>query len=226
MRHGRATRGGRDRSGKITLPPRDHHQERMRSDRACCGCGSEFPLPLAGRAIAYDCVSMQLSLSLSLSLSLQLRSVLLPSPRAAVGRGRGWGVAPRVSIVELSTLKQPPPPTSRASFARLGPRHALRAREEGRNSRSLRDSGLSQRRCRVANSSLPVVAASPYAIALPLRGRVGVGVLPLYALVEGIAFPPPAALWRAIALPSAPTSPASGSGEVDPLTGPVQPIPL
>ena len=32
-----------------------------------------------------------------------------------------------------SLLIHPPPPTSRASFARLGPRHALRAREEGRN---------------------------------------------------------------------------------------------
>src|ERR1700686_3803208 len=31
-------------------------------------------------------------------------------------------------------------------------------------------------------------------------------------------FPPPAALWRAIALPSASTSPASGRGEVNPPT--------
>ena len=39
------------------------------------------------------------------------------------------------------------------------------------------------------------------------------GVPPQNALVEGIDFPPPAALWRAIALPSASTSPASGRGK-------------
>jgi hypothetical protein len=33
--------------------------------------------------------------------------------------------------------------------------------------------------------------------------EVGVGVLPQDALVERIGFPPPAALWRAIALPGA-----------------------
>ncbi len=61
----------------------------------------------------YDCVSMRLSLSAP-------RCVLLPSPRAAVGRGRGWGVAPRVPMLMLSTLKHPPPPTP--------PHHAARAR--------------------------------------------------------------------------------------------------
>ena len=51
--------------------------------------------------------------------------------------------------------------------------------------------------------------------ALLLAGRVGVGALPQDALVEVIGCPPPAALWRASALPSASTSPASRRGEAD-----------
>src|SRR5580700_1769736 len=50
---------------------------------------------------------------------------LPPSPRAAVGRGRGWGVAPHILFPKLapSLPRHPPPPTP--------PRHALRARGEG-----------------------------------------------------------------------------------------------
>jgi hypothetical protein len=54
-----------------------------------------------------------------------------PSPREAVGseasrarsRGRGWGVY-QFAPLAASLPRHPPPPTSRASFARLGPRHA------------------------------------------------------------------------------------------------------
>ena len=35
------------------------------------------------------------------------KAAVLPSPRAAVGRGRGWGVSPRVRLV--SSLLKPPP---------------------------------------------------------------------------------------------------------------------
>jgi hypothetical protein len=49
-----------------------------------------------------------------------------PLPRAAARRGRGWRATPAVRL--LTPL---PPPTSRASFARLGPHHSLRIREEG-----------------------------------------------------------------------------------------------
>jgi len=50
--------------------------------------------------------------------------IRFPSPREAVGRGRGWGVAPRVPMLRLNTLgpqlrwtpRYPPPPTP--------PRHA------------------------------------------------------------------------------------------------------
>ena len=52
-----------------------------------------------------------------------------PLPREAAGRGRGWGV-PRQTRCRKSKPIDPPPPTSRASFARLGPRHA-RGRVEG-----------------------------------------------------------------------------------------------
>src|ERR1700693_2209544 len=54
----------------------------------------------------------------------------LPSPRAAVGRGRGWGVVQRVPQQRFLPIAPPPPP-SRASFARLGPRHARGAWREG-----------------------------------------------------------------------------------------------
>jgi hypothetical protein len=36
-----------------------------------------------------------------------------------------------VPMLAASLLRHPPPPTSRASFARLGPHHSLRSREEG-----------------------------------------------------------------------------------------------
>jgi hypothetical protein len=52
---------------------------------------------------------------------LPLPTRLLPSLREAVGRG--WGVSPRVQL-PMSLWKHPPPPTP--------PRHALRARREGR----------------------------------------------------------------------------------------------
>ena len=55
----------------------------------------------------------------------QTRSSPLP-PRAkrVAGRGRGWGVLRRVQCqhVRESSWRHPPPPTSRASSARLGPR--------------------------------------------------------------------------------------------------------
>src|SRR5258708_6188778 len=67
-----------------------------------------------------------------------MSSPLLPSPREAVGsrraklalRGRGWGV-PQQTRCQRSKLIDPPPPTSRASFARLGPRHAQGRVERG-----------------------------------------------------------------------------------------------
>src|SRR5580704_5558255 len=43
---------------------------------------------------------------------------------------RGTMPSPRAMLV-ASLRRRPPPPTSRASFARLGPRHSLRSREEG-----------------------------------------------------------------------------------------------
>ena len=46
-----------------------------------------------------------------------------PFPREAVGRGRGWGIYPRVRL-PANLRKHPPPPTPS--------RHALRARGEGR----------------------------------------------------------------------------------------------
>jgi|SRR5579863_645587 len=48
-----------------------------------------------------------------------------------------------------------------------------------------------------------------------LAGEGGVGVFPQEPTGRGDRLPPPAALWRAIALPSASTSPASGRGEVN-----------
>jgi hypothetical protein len=120
-----------------------------------------------------------------------MSSVVLPSSRAAVGRGRGWGVSPRVPMAELSTRKHPPPPTP--------PRHALRAWEEGRNSCWLAGQRTLGSGAAAASSSLPVTVASTYAIALRLRGSVG--VFPQNAPVEGIDFPPPVALGRALPLP-------------------------
>ena len=81
------------------------------------------PLPARGRAIAYDG-----AVCFDSAFPPQTRRVLLPSPRAAAGRGRGWGVAPRLPMLMLSTLKHPPPPTP--------PHHALRARREGRRRKS------------------------------------------------------------------------------------------
>jgi hypothetical protein len=69
-----------------------------------------------------DCDSPRELLSAS---TLPVR--FLPSLREAVGRGWGWGVAPRV-LLPMSMPKRPPPPTP--------PRHALRARREGRRSSS------------------------------------------------------------------------------------------
>jgi hypothetical protein len=56
-----------------------------------------------------------------------------PSLREAAGRGRGWGVSPRIQLA-VSLLKHPPPPTP--------PCHALRAREEGRRSGSVQQAPL------------------------------------------------------------------------------------
>src|SRR5712671_4364677 len=53
----------------------------------------------------------------------QYDDVLLPSPRAAVGRGRGWGVCQRAQLA-ASVPSRPPPPTP--------PHHARCAWEEGR----------------------------------------------------------------------------------------------
>ena len=72
------------------------------------------------------------------SLPLQPALSAPPSPREAAGsrraklalRGRGWGV-PRQTRCQRSKPTDPPPPTSRASFARLGPHHARCTWREG-----------------------------------------------------------------------------------------------
>ena len=83
-------------------------------------------------ALSYDYVG-DLSETVALMWPKPAMRGLLPSPREAVGRGWGWGVAAAISALILvpNLLKLPPPPTSRASFARLGPRHARCAWREG-----------------------------------------------------------------------------------------------
>src|SRR5476651_2223990 len=62
--------------------------------------------------------------------------------------------------------------------------------------------------------ALSCLSPLPAALPLPLAGEGGVGVPPRATSSKR---PPPAGLWRAIALPSPSTFPASGRGEVEPL---------
>src|ERR1700730_16152831 len=81
-------------------------------------------------ALSYDYVG-----DLSETVALMWpRSSPLPPRSGGEGAGGGGGggrFSPRALRLAARLRRHPPPPTSRASFARLGPRHARCARREG-----------------------------------------------------------------------------------------------